>query len=827
MAAESARAGSPTIKAPGNSTRANRSDRPPTPSSFPRRAALSKKFNSGRSRRFFPNQEESAIRERPSKYGSPFEQQITLDDIRYLIRRDELAYRTLMRWTGAVFNRWLTYTSDNPERQKKVEEIYANLNVKGVFKRGYMLSKADGYALVALGWIEANPDATKEPQTVSGIDYLHAIPSTAITLIHTDLDPLSDSYGEITAYTIKQPRGSKDQTSEGQPTDKVFPASRFLHWRNDFIDDDPKGISIFETLYDKFTVKKNMDYAIGEVMMSSAKPFPILTLPDDADDDEMNAADKELDNIDIKSHFIKPTGYELKFEGPTNVLNPKPYTDYMLQTLAAGSLGSKVALLGAEAGALTGSEVNIGEWYVSVADEQKNVVEPMLHEFNKRLESFGIIPPGKDKFEWAALYEMDDKEKGAIEASKAQALAAIASTVSLMQAAGWRLFNVEEHLYWVKGDIVIKFKAGADLLEAAPDVKPPPEVKPPAPAPPASAPPAPGAPPGAPPAPPQAPPAPPGPPQPPGQQQAQAPAAAGPVDVKAHTRTLPAIAQQSIENRRPLLNDAVHAQLYGEWYEKTEALESAFGDAWRNLTTVLEAQILADLKKAWEKHAGPVGHTPPAGKASASGANANTAVPDFAAVLQEMGSWKPTGWTSFQKAFDAFVRSAYDSGAESTAQNIGEQFDISKLRDTNTIKLIQASSETLGKNTYLDTHKDAMMEIAEGLKNGESYAQINDRIAKKFTEFGDGIPATVQKVVHEAASQARWDTMKELDVDKGVFTTARDDRVRPEHAAMEGMVVTRDEAMPYLSDYGCRCTIVPLSIYDQWVAEAQASGGGE
>lgn len=770
------------------------------------------KFNSGRSRRFFPNQEESASRERPQKWGSPFEQNITQEDIRYLIRRDELAYRTLMRWTGAVFNRWLSYTSDNIERQKKVEEIYADLNVKGIFKRAYMLSKADGFGLIALGWIEPNPDATKEPTTVSGIDYLHAIPSTAVSLIHEDLDPLSDSYGEITAYTIKQPVGSKDQTSMGQPTEKIFPASRFLHWRNDFIDDDPKGISIFETLYDKFTVKKNMDYAIGEVMISTAKPFPVLTLPDDADDDEMDAADGELDNIDIKSHFIMPTGYDLKFEGPTNVLNPKPYTDYMLQTLAAGSLGSKVALLGAEAGALTGSQVNIGEWYVSVADEQKNVVEPMLREFNKRLEDMKIIPPGKDKFEWAALYEMDDKEKGLIEASKAQALASIASTISLMQTAGWRLFNIEEHLYWVKGDIVIKFKAGADLLEAAPDVKAPVEVKPPAA--PAAAPPVPGAPPFAPGAPPGAPPAPTGPPQPPGRQQAQEPPKA-------------AISQKPIENRRPLLNDAVHAQLYGEWYEKTEALESAFGDAWRNLTTVLEAQILADLKKAWEKHAGPVGHTPPAGKASAPGANANTAIPDFAAVLQEMGSWKPSGWTSFQKAFDAFVRSAYDSGAESTAQNIGEQFDISKLRDTNTIKLIQASSETLGKNTYLDTHKDAMMEIAEGLKNGESYAQINDRIAKKFTEFGDGIPATVQKVVHEAASQARWDTMKELGVDKGVFTTARDDRVRPEHAAMEGMVVTRDEAMPYLSDYGCRCTIVPLSIYDQWVAEAQASGGGE
>ena len=272
--------------------------------------------------------------------------------------------------------------------------------------------------------------------------------------------------------------------------------------------------------------------------------------------------------------------------------------------------------------------------------------------------------------------------------------------------------------------------------------------------------------------------------------------------------------------------DAAHAKLYGKWYEKTEALEGSFSDAWRNLVTVMEAQLLAALKASWEENVGPVGHEPPV-----PGANEAAATPDLSGVLKDLQDWEAKGWGSFDKAFQAFVKAAVAAGADQTALNLGASVDPAMLEDSNTIKLILANLDTLGKNTYLDTHKAALQELAEGLKKGESYAQLSDRLAAKFTEFGKGIPATVQKVVHEAASEARWETMRELGAQKGVYTTAQDELVRPTHEAMDGMVVTRDEAMSYLSEYGCRCTVVPLTAYDEFVAGMQGEsaefGGSE
>jgi SPP1 gp7 family putative phage head morphogenesis protein len=695
----------------------------------------------------------------------------------------------------------LTYNSTNEARQKAVRELFERLKVKEMYKRAYTSMKFHGYCLIVLGWVEGNPDdPTKEPTNISGIDFLHVIPKTRVKAIWQERDPLKENYGAIIAYTIERP--VKETTEEIK-----VPASRFIHWRNDFLDDDPAGISMFEPLYDKYTVKKNFDFAMGEVPFSTAKPFPTLTVPDDADDDEVKAADESMEFIDVKSHFTLPKSYALEFQGPTSVLNPKPYGDYLLQTLAAGSLGSKVALLGTEAGSVTGSEVNVGEWKDSVKDEQTNVIQPKLQELLKLLTLNKIIPEGDDEFDWAPLWELDDNEQADVASKKSTAAMNLGAALQALGGIGFKAYTKDKELRFIdKNGAVIAVPAISDLVTVLEDGKAP-EFKEPAPA----APPAPGAQPGAPSEPPGQQGTPPGPPAPPAPQKAGQAAAIAPQ-----------------EARRPPLSDAVHAKLYGKWYEKTEALEGSFSDAWRNLVTVMEAQMLAALKKSWERHVGEVGHEPPPpvpGKAAAPGANENTATPDLSAVLKDLSAWEAKGWSSFDKAFEAFVKAAVAAGADQTALNLGDQIDPTILEDSASIKLILANLETLGKNTYLDTHKAALQELAEGLKKGESYAQLTDRLAAKFTEFGKGIPATVQKVVHEAASEARWETMKELGVKKGVYTTAQDELVRPEHAALEGLVMTRDEAMPYLSDYGCRCTIVPLTAYDELVAEIEAGEG--
>lgn len=739
---------------------------------FSSASSLWGKFNSGRSKRFFPRQEATGQRDRPTKPESPFQETVSTEDILYLVRRDELAYRTIMRWSGAVFNKWMVYKSDNEARQKRVRELYDKLEVKKIFKRAYMLSRVHGYALVALGFVESMPNELLPPQNVQDIDYIHAIPRTAIQEIKQALDPTKENYGEIENYVIKRPKGTSTE-------EVTIPAARFQHWRNDFIDDDPKGISLFEPLFDKFTVKKNLDYALGEVPYSMAKPFPTLLMPTDADDEEIIAVDAEMKQLSVKSHFILPNDYDLKFKGPEGTLNPKPYSDYMLTTLAAGSLGSKVALLGTEAGAVTGSEVNIDEWYLTVSDEQTNVVEPKLRDFNRILTEFQIIPEGNDTFEWAPLKELDDQAEADIESKRGQALLSTASAIQILNSIGFKVKVDDDGLVFTSPD---GEEMALGALNSMVQVRKP----------------------------------------------AKAPGTTTPSVVKSRARPqkqrqtpkpAPA-ASSSMGTRRPLLPDHIHKQMYQKWMEKTNDIENRFGDQYQTIVTLMQNDFMGALKAAWVKVIGPVEVDP--GKGATPAASAR---PDPTAIYDMLSEWMPKGFETYRAAFFKFLDQAYEAGAEQTLGLMDLDPTVFRLEDSNAIKFIRVAGDRIARDTYLENHKGAMTEIMEGLKNGESYAQINDRIAGKFGEFSDGIPNTVQKVVHEAASEARWETMQKHGADRGVFSTARDDVVRPEHRALEGLVMTRDESMPYLADWGCRCTTIPLTVYDEYVAQAEGGEG--
>ncbi len=64
--------------------------------------------------------------------------------------------------------------------------------------------------------------------------------------------------------------------------------------------------------------------------------------------------------------------------------------------------------------------------------------------------------------------------------------------------------------------------------------------------------------------------------------------------------------------------------------------------------------------------------------------------------------------------------------------------------------------------------------------------------------------------------------MKRFGQTEGVFSTSLDDRVRETHAQWEGTIMTEEEAMPLLSEFGCRCTVIPLSFWNDDVASEQS-----
>ena len=92
-----------------------------------------------------------------------------------------------------------------------------------------------------------------------------------------------------------------------------------------------------------------------------------------------------------------------------------------------------------------------------------------------------------------------------------------------------------------------------------------------------------------------------------------------------------------------------------------------------------------------------------------------------------------------------------------------------------------------------------------------SYADFRAQVVERGKTFNDDYLKTECNTAKQSAIMAhKWDT---LDTEYLQFTTVGDNRVRPEHAALDGKTYPKDSsfwnrAYPPLS-WNCRCTVVP------------------
>lgn len=698
-----------------------------------------------KTKRFFPEVTLST-RDRPTKggAGSPWQAEVTDKDILYMIRRDELAFRIAMKWSGAVFNKGFEVRSDNDALKVAIDELFEKVKAKEIIKQGYLLAKTRGFCLIALGFEEAGTaDASQDPAAVKGLAYLHAIPKTYVKEIIVEEDPTKDTFGEIIKYVLLVPVG--DDTKE-----VTFPASRFVHFKNPFVDDNPEGISMFTPLYDKFVVKKNLDFAMSEVPYQMAVPLKVLYMPSDADEDEVTDAEEYWKNINARSYFILPDSYKAELMSTDKALNPEHYTDYVLSTLGSGSLGSKMAMLGTEAGALSTSETNQQEWFGQVADEQKNLVEPIFREIIKVLQFWKVLPDGDFWFEWNPLYETSEKESAETAKLRAETINTLASAITLMAGNGFELVVEDGETFFVKDQTKIIVPSVNILLSPVRKTKP----------------------------------------------TSREPCLTG------------ASSSSKISQSAPYLPRAEKEKLFRLWEVKSKDIENRTVDGMQTIVTLMQTAIIDEVRRQWEKEMGPIGADPSMGKADAA---------DLLAALENF--FPKSLVNKLRKVLLGFTDEAYAASAIQTLENAELSTTSFRLEDIEAIRVLRREWQRLASQTYLDMHSGAMLEVEEGLRAGMSYPQINDLIATRFFEFSKGIPNTVHKFVHTVTSKARFETMKTFGQDKGVFSTSMDDRVRPSHAQWEGTIMTEDEAMPILSEFGCRCTTIPLSSYQKVATE--------
>ncbi len=155
--------------------------------------------------------------------------------------------------------------------------------------------------------------------------------------------------------------------------------------------------------------------------------------------------------------------------------------------------------------------------------------------------------------------------------------------------------------------------------------------------------------------------------------------------------------------------------------------------------------------------------------------------------------------------------------AGSTAAQLQLGISLS-LEQTNPLVQSYLQTKALDHATGINTttRNQLRLTLAEGVKRGESYADLSKRVSDVFVEAkGYRAGLIARNEVTQAYGYANHESLRVSGVVKRrKWLTAGDDRVRPTHAALDGVVVDFDEPFPTGIEPGqefqCRCQEIGL-----------------
>lgn len=164
------------------------------------------------------------------------------------------------------------------------------------------------------------------------------------------------------------------------------------------------------------------------------------------------------------------------------------------------------------------------------------------------------------------------------------------------------------------------------------------------------------------------------------------------------------------------------------------------------------------------------------------------------------------------------LEAASRAAAERAAAELGIDF---ALLQPGLLKFVERETGFLIRHVTATTRDGVRREIASALEAGESIGAMAKRIREAGEFSHDRSVLIARTEATRATNGAARESMSEYAKEHGVrvekeWLTARDDRVRDEHAAMDGERVAIDDAfsngLQHPSEPNCRCTLLHHTV---------------
>jgi hypothetical protein len=205
-----------------------------------------------------------------------------------------------------------------------------------------------------------------------------------------------------------------------------------------------------------------MRWSIAMAMIRYGHGFPDILLQG-AEPDKIDEfiASKQFDNFDANRYWVHNERQTLEFKGNAQAaLNPQNYYSSLLESISCGSGIPEPVLRGAQAGALTGSEVNERAYFKMVSDVQTSF-EPIVRELIDKIIMFNMKVDADNipsyEVVWHPGFELTEVEKANVAETMSRAAVNCTKFMTIDEVRQ-RFFNMEE-LPGGEGKVVLGLKA--------------------------------------------------------------------------------------------------------------------------------------------------------------------------------------------------------------------------------------------------------------------------------------------------------------------------------------------------------------------------------
>jgi hypothetical protein len=206
-----------------------------------------------------------------------------------------------------------------------------------------------------------------------------------------DIDPTSRRYGQPVIYKLY--RVSMNETGQT--------VSSWVRIHFSRVCEVGDGTSVLDKVWDDVGCGRNIRWGTAQYMFRVGGGFPVFAFPAGTSAAQLEAygASGAFNNLMSRTYILiaqnstqENTGMTFEFKGAASAaIDPTPFYTQNLQQIAIATGYPQAKLIGAQAGAVTGSEVNQQEYYKAISRDQEFYCEEPIRWVLEHLAKSGQI----------------------------------------------------------------------------------------------------------------------------------------------------------------------------------------------------------------------------------------------------------------------------------------------------------------------------------------------------------------------------------------------------------------------------------------------------